>query len=122
MLLNRLTINHIQCSNLVHFAYFVRILEQTENVYKVDVPIKIHECRDTVVRVDIVADNGKTWIKVIARNPKALSDTAFGRSNYGNKSILDHAKCYASSANQNLYCFTKPKVRSFLHNVVFHSF
>lgn len=89
----------------------VKILDETENVHSVDHPIKFLDDNKTHIRVDIVADEGSTWIKVIARNPKALNDIAFGRSNYGRKSILDHAKCYIEAANDNLYFFRKPKVK-----------
>lgn len=113
MSLNRLTMNNILCSNLVYFTYFVYVLEKTENVYEIDFPIKSRGCQNPLVRIDIVADNGGTWIKVIARNSKSLSDTAFGRSNYGSKSILDHARSFALAASYNLHCFKRPKVRMF---------
>lgn len=106
MSLNRLTMNNIFCSNLVYFTYFVNILEKTKSVYEVDLLFK----SQIPVRIDIVADNGHTWIKVIARNSKALSDTARGMSNYGSKSILDHARSFAIAASQNLHCFKRPKV------------
>lgn len=95
---------------MVHFAYLVKILNETKDIHRVDVPIKLRGEHKTSIRVDIVADEGGTWIKVIARNSKALNDIAFGRSNYGTKSILDHAKCYTEAANDNLHCFRSPKV------------
>lgn len=103
--------NNILCSNLVYFTYFVDVLEKTENIHEVDAPIKNYGGQKPLIRIDIVADNGGTWIKVIARNSKNLNDTALGRSNYGSKSILDHAESYAIAANQSLYCFKRPKVR-----------
>lgn len=105
--------NNIFCSNLVYFTYLVNVLEKTENVCEVDFPIKSQRCQNTSIRIDIVADKGATWMKVIARNSKGLSDTAHGHSNYGAKSILDHAKSYASAAASNLYCFKRPKVHQF---------
>lgn len=107
---NQLKINHILCSNLVHFAYLVHILSQTERVQGVDFPIKTSGNHKSTTRIDIVADGGRTWIKVIARNPKALNDIAFGRSNYGTKSILDHANSYIEGALDNQYCFQNPTV------------
>lgn len=62
------------------------------------------------LRVDVVAENGSQWIKVIARNPKALKDIALGCSNYGAKSILDHAVQYVESAEINQCLFQSPKV------------
>lgn len=104
ILLNRLTINHILCSNLVHFNYLVKILKETKNVHQVDFPIKCHGHQKAVLRIDIVAEKGGVWIKVIARNPKALNEIALGRSNYGTKSILDHARSYAEAAKENPHC------------------
>lgn len=95
----------------MHFAYLVHILSQTERVQGVDFPIKTSGNHKSTTRIDIVADGGRTWIKVIARNPKALNDIAFGRSNYGTKSILDHAISYNEGALDNQCCFQNPKVR-----------
>lgn len=108
--MHQLKINHILCSNLVHFAYLVQILSQTERVQGVDFPIKTSGNHKSTTRIDIVADGGRTWIKVIARNPKALNDIAFGRSNYGTKSILDHAISYIDGALDNQCCFQNPTV------------
>lgn len=96
----------------MHFSYLVKVLEETNDVVGVDFPIKLGGSQKSSIRVDIVANNGKTWIKVIARNPKALNDIALGRSNYGAKSILDHAECYIEAAKDNLQCFQTPKVLS----------
>lgn len=85
-------------------------MQETNNVDGVDYPIKFHGSQKSSIRIDIVANNGKTWIKVIARNPKALNDIALGRSNYGAKSILDHASYYIEAAKDNLQCFQTPKV------------
>lgn len=104
--------NNILCTNLVYFTYFVQVLEQTKNIYEVDFPIKSDTRKSAPVRIDIVADNGATWMKVIARSSKGLADMAFGRSNYGSKTILDQAKSYSIAAADscNFYCFKKPKV------------
>lgn len=107
---NQLKVAHILCSNLVHFSYLVNILKQTENVLGVDYPIKTGGSNKSTTRIDIVAENGSKWIKVIARNPKALKDIAFGNSNYGTKSIFDHAVNYTEGAKDNQYCFQNPKV------------
>lgn len=106
----QLKINHILCSNLIHFGYLVNILSHTENVQGVDYPIKTCGNHKSTTRIDIVANSGRTWIKVIARNPKALNDIAFGRTNYGTKSILDHAINYTQGALDNQYCFKNPNI------------
>lgn len=63
------------------------------------------------LRIDVIAENGSEWIKVIARNPKALKDIALGCSNYGSKSILDHAEQYSECAKINQSLFQTPKAR-----------
>lgn len=101
--------NNILCSNLVHFGYLTETIRRSKDVRDVDFPARIDNKKSSF-RVDIVADDGATWIKVIARNPKALNDIAFGRSNYGAKSILDHAINYSEGANNNQFRFQNPKV------------
>lgn len=107
---NQLKINHISCSNLAHFNYLVTILSQTNDVQHLDYPVKVGGNRKSTNRVDIVADKGCTWIKVIARNPKALSDVVSGQASYGTKSILDHAENYIEAAEENPCRFKAPKV------------
>lgn len=55
---------------------------------------------------------------MIARNPKSLSDTAYGRSGYGAKTILDQAAEFVEAANDNVYFFRAPKiVFEFCHKI-----
>lgn len=107
---HQVKINHISCSNLVHFNYLVQTLSRTADVQHLDYPVKVGGNRKATGRVDIVADHGRTWIKVIARNPKALSDVVNGEASYGTKSILDHAEYYAHAARENPCRFVTPKV------------
>lgn len=94
----------------MHFNYLVTILSQTNDVQHLDYPVKFGGNRKSTGRIDIVADKGCTWIKVIARNPKALSDVVSGNASYGTKSILDHADYYLDAAEENPRCFKVPKV------------
>ena len=41
------------------------------------------------VNVDIVCDKGATWIKVVARNAKALNQNVQGGSQFGQRNIID---------------------------------
>lgn len=116
---NQVKINHIACSNLVHFNYLVETLSRTADVQHLDYPVKICGSRKSNGRIDIVANKGCTWIKVIARNPKALSDVVNGEASYGTKSILDHADYYIRASEENPCRFDAPKVNSrflFGHN------
>lgn len=55
---------------------------------------------------------------VIARNPKSLSDSAYGRSGYGSKTILDQAAEFVQAAADNVYFFKPPKVIfTFCHKI-----
>lgn len=105
-----LTQNHILCSNLTYFTYFVKVLKATSSVKAVGFPVKLPGHRKSTARIDIVSSDGREWIKVIARNSKALNDDAFGNSNYGSKSILDHGKLYNEIARGNPQYFEMPKV------------
>ena len=44
------------------------------------------------VIVDIVCDKAKTWVKVVARNPRALDLNSQGGNQFGQKSILDQVR------------------------------
>lgn len=103
------TINHILCSNLTHFGCLVECLLASADVKHVDYPLPIED-RACPLRVDIVCDGGATWIKVIARNPKSLSDAVYGRTSYGSKSILEQAEEYVQAANNFPYMFRPPTV------------
>lgn len=104
-----ISINHILCSNLTHFACLVQCLLSCQDVTHVDYPLPLED-RGSKLRVDIVADGGATWIKVIARNPKSLSDAVHGRTSYGSKSILEQAEEYVEAAEANPHMFKPPRV------------
>uniref|UniRef100_A0A182M5A5 DUF1308 domain-containing protein n=1 Tax=Anopheles culicifacies TaxID=139723 RepID=A0A182M5A5_9DIPT len=103
------TINHILCSNLTHFGCLVDCLLVSADVKHVDYPLPVED-RACPLRVDIVCDGGATWIKVIARNPKSLSDAVYGRTSYGSKSILEQAEEYVQAACNFPYMFRPPTV------------
>ena len=39
--------------------------------------------------MDIVCEGGGTWLKVVARNPRALALNCLGGNQFGQRSILD---------------------------------
>lgn len=49
-------------------------------------------------------------MKVVARNPKALTLIALGNGEYKQKSVLDQALTYVNCANDNRYLYRPPKV------------
>ncbi|KAJ6638918.1 Kinesin-like protein KIF23 [Pseudolycoriella hygida] len=101
--------NNVLCSNLPNYECLINTLYSCRNIKHLDYPIQIED-RDFPLRIDIICDNGSTWVKVIARNPKSLSDTAQGRSGFGTKTILDQAAEFVQAANDNQCFFRPPKV------------
>lgn len=104
-----LKINHVQCSNLTHYAFLVQILKLQRDVVHLDCGFPV-EGRSNPIRVDIVCDNGLRWIKAIARNSKSLTDAANGAASYGARSILDQAQEFVDASTQHLCMFKPPKV------------
>ncbi|XP_054728657.1 UPF0415 protein C7orf25 homolog [Anastrepha obliqua] len=104
-----LKLNHVQCSNLTHYAFLVQIVKLQREVVHVDCGFPI-EGRNNPLRVDIVCENGLKWIKAIARNSKSLTDAAKGAASYGARSILDQAQEFVEASAQHLCMFKPPKV------------
>ncbi|XP_022187285.2 UPF0415 protein C7orf25 homolog [Nilaparvata lugens] len=103
---------HLLSSNIHHFSSLVACILQSANVIAVLETLSYVNENDIRCKlcVDIVADKGHRWIKVIARNPKALSQVSVGDAEYGQKSIIDHAIEYLTCARQNLHLFEPPQV------------
>lgn len=58
----QLKVNHVLCSNLVHYESLAQTLLQCASIKHIDYPVAVAE-RQSPLRVDIVCDNGRTWIK-----------------------------------------------------------
>lgn len=58
----QLKVNHVLCSNLVHYESLTETLLRSSNIKHIDFPVAVAE-RQSPLRVDIVSDNGSTWIK-----------------------------------------------------------
>ena len=68
--------------------------------------------------VDVVADNGHLWIKVIARNATALHITWTGQGQFGERNLI-HAACdYLRTAQCNPVDFEVPKIAFYFANGV----
>ncbi|XP_017885014.1 UPF0415 protein C7orf25 homolog isoform X2 [Ceratina calcarata] len=101
---------HLQSTNLIHLNAIVTRLfcvNQPTNVMK---PFKHKKSR---LEVDIVYNGGASWVKVIARNARALTLISMGNGEYGQKSVLDQASSYLQCAKCYLYLYRPP-------DVVFH--
>lgn len=72
--------------------------------------IKSFNLKDRKIVVDIVSDNGLSWIKVIARNPKSIRQICLGETNYGVRSIIDQAEEFIECSKLYPCLFQTPKV------------
>ena len=57
------------------------------------------------VVIDIVAEDGFQWIKVIARSPQALERLSGGDQAYGQRSLIDQASDYTLATKTNFHHF-----------------
>ena len=81
---------HINCSNLIHLGCIVDQLFLVKAPQSVMQPFNVQkDFSNKKVCVDIVCDKGLTWIKVVARNPRALDQNSQGGNQYGQRCIID---------------------------------
>lgn len=92
---------------MTHFAALIHVLKETKDCISVN---KVFSYEDKRLSVDIVADNGLSWLKVVARNPKSLSQIYMGDAGYGVRSIVDQAQEFLSCAEIYPCLFKTPKV------------
>ncbi|XP_017761615.1 PREDICTED: UPF0415 protein C7orf25 homolog [Eufriesea mexicana] len=98
---------HLQSTNLIHLNAIVARLfgaNQPTNIMK---PFKYQKSR---LEVDIVCNSGASWIKVIARNARALTMISMGNGEYGQKSVLDQATSYLECAKCHPHLYRPPDV------------
>ncbi|KAG8194614.1 hypothetical protein JTE90_003092 [Oedothorax gibbosus] len=106
---------HIRSSNIYHLTAIVQSCIEMQGVVKVLETFSYtieenEELYDIPLVVDIVADYGKTWVKVATRNPHHLYLASVGHGKYGRKSIVEQVKDMVECANQNPHMFQPPKV------------
>lgn len=58
----QLKANHVLCSNLVHYDALALVLQRSRAVKHIDYPVAMAG-RESPLRVDIVCDGGRTWVK-----------------------------------------------------------
>ncbi|VEN62925.1 unnamed protein product [Callosobruchus maculatus] len=104
---NTIKKEHLQCSNLTHFSALINTLDTVQNCQSVN---KVFMLEDRKVTVDIVSDGGLIWTKVIARNPKSVSQICMGNASYGVRSIIDQAEEYVECAKLYPCLFQIPKI------------
>lgn len=69
---------------------------------------------DRKLIVDIVCDKGLTWVKVVARNPKSLSQISMGNASFGVRSVVDQAEEFVECAKLYPHMFQTPTVCNFI--------
>nr|CAD7589148.1 unnamed protein product [Timema genevievae] len=102
--------DHLASTNLHYFKALVSCLISCRNVVAVFQCFYLKTKDGTMkqIKVDIVSESGKVWIKVSARNPKALLQLSLGQGEYGQRSILDQAEDLVACASQCKHQFTPP--------------
>lgn len=103
---------HLVCSNLHHLKALISKLISEE---KCDSVLEVYHYKDEYdennkIWVDIVSHSKTKWTKVIARNPKALSQISKGDGEYQRKSVIDHAVEFLNCASQNSILYRPPLV------------
>ena len=111
----KLKLEHLQCSNLLHLSAIVQALMECERPCHILKSFTNHDERLRKVIVDIIAQDGFEWIKVIARNPQALERLSVGDQAYGQRSLMDQAKDYILAAENNLHHFKPPTIVFVFH-------
>ncbi|XP_076242081.1 UPF0415 protein C7orf25 homolog isoform X1 [Calliopsis andreniformis] len=98
---------HLQSTNLIHLNAIVARLFCANEPTNVIKPFKYQGSR---LEVDIVCNGGASWVKVIARNARALTLISMGNGEYGQKSVLDQAICYLQCAKCYPHLYRPPDV------------
>lgn len=102
----------MQCSNLTHFGALIQAFNNVKNFTSVCKPFYLD---DRKLLVDIVCDNGLTWVKVIARNSKSLSEAFMGDTSFGVRSVVDQAQEFIDCAKLYPHMFQTPTVSKLQH-------
>ncbi|XP_043279461.1 UPF0415 protein C7orf25 homolog isoform X2 [Venturia canescens] len=99
---------YLQSTNLIHLTAMVDCLFESKEPICVMQPFK--DKNNERLEVDIVCKSGGTWIKVIARNARALTLISLGNGEYGQKSVLDQAEAYKKCAENHPYRYQTPEI------------
>lgn len=98
---------HLQSTNLIHLDAMVARLSCAKEPTSVIKPFKYQGSR---LEVDIVCNSSASWVKVIARNARALTLISLGNGEYGQKSVLDQANSYLMCSKCHLHHYRPPEV------------
>ncbi|CAB3359262.1 Hypothetical predicted protein [Cloeon dipterum] len=101
---------HLMCTNLHHFSALIKYMETN---YEESFGSSNQPCKITV---DVVTHKRNQWVKVIARNPRALTQLSAGAGKYGQRSIVDQAEQFVSCSKEHPVLYNPPKVVFFFSN------
>ncbi|CAF1165145.1 unnamed protein product [Rotaria sordida] len=103
-------VNHLKSSNLTHLRAVLEQIEEigSENVNGVLVPFK--DNRSQLLICELVYNEGRAWMKVIARNAQALHLIWKGNGHYGQRSILISMRQYLDTARSNEIHYQTPDI------------
>jgi len=97
----------LQCTNLIFFSHLVNSLYNYDEITSIAAVRKLAE---QSIKIDIIANDNQTWVKIIARNSESIKDEVLGRCEYGAKNILAVADEFLKVAMSQLNFFRPPKV------------
>lgn len=107
---------HIQCSNLGQLEALADVATEVADVTGVLTTFSFGGVEKIVV--DVVADEGRKWIKVIMRNPKALHLAFVTRGRGASKPLDEVGEDFLMCAEQNQVFYSSPKVEFWFRNGV----
>lgn len=112
--------NLLNCTNIIHHRQLVKnIVDFGPKIAGVLKTFR-YKCdgKEKVVEVDIIINQGSTWIKVKALKPEALLLVLEGNGYFGQKNIVQSCQELLECATQNPFEYKPPTVAvCFSHNV-----
>ncbi|RXM29266.1 UPF0415 protein C7orf25-like [Acipenser ruthenus] len=112
--------SHLQSTNLTHLKAIVESAESLEDVVSV-LHVFTYEDqfgeKQTLV-VDVVANDGHTWVKAFGRKAEALHNIWQGRGQYGDKSIVEQAEDFLQASRQQPVQYSNPHIIFAFYNGV----
>lgn len=94
----------LQCTNLNYFSYLVSSLYNYDDIRSISA---VRKLGNLSIKIDFIANDNHTWVKIIARSSDSIRDEVLGRCEYGAKNIFAFADEFVKVANES---FLRPKV------------
>ncbi|XP_015265068.1 PREDICTED: UPF0415 protein C7orf25 homolog [Gekko japonicus] len=112
--------SHLQSTNLTHLQ---AVLESAECLEAVVGILHVFAYEDSFgekqsLVVDVVANNGHTWVKAVGRKAEALHNIWLGRGQYGDKSIIEQAEDFLRASRQQPVQYSNPHIVFAFYNGV----